>query len=179
MALLKNNRDPLVMYSRWNKTLEDPTTIENSSRLLDISVERPLVYHLFGKTEIPKSMVLSEDDYFEYLMWVNNPAAKIRLPEPVITAWRDDALLFLGFQMDDWSFRALFRSILYGDRRRSIRDYPSVAVQLQPGGGYLNAESARRYLSDTFRSDQVDIYWGSAEDFLNELNGQTPKELLV
>ena len=179
LALRKNQREPLVMYSRWNKTLEDPNTIEASSRLVEISIERPLVYHLFGKTSLPKSLVLSEDDYFEYLMWVNNPATKIRLPEPVISSWRDDALLFLGFQMDEWSFRALFRSILYGDRRRSIRDYPSVAVQLQPGGGYLNAESARRYLADTFRSDQVDIYWGSAEDFLGELNRQAPQELMV
>ncbi len=124
LALRKNQREPLVMYSRWNKTLEDPNTIEASSRLVEISIERPLVYHLFGKTSLPKSLVLSEDDYFEYLMWVNNPATKIRLPEPVISSWRDDALLFLGFQMDEWSFRALFRSILYGDRRRSIRRLP-------------------------------------------------------
>jgi CHAT domain/SIR2-like domain len=179
LALRKHGREPLAMYSRWNKSLEDADTIEASSRLVEISVHRPLVYYLFGRTNLPKSLVLSEDDYFEYLMWVNNPAAKIRLPEPVITSWRDDALLFLGFQLDDWNFRALFRSILYGDRRRSIRDYPSVAVQLQPGGGYLNAESARRYLADTFRNDQVDIYWGSGEDFLGELNRQASEELKV
>lgn len=179
LALRRNQRDPLVMYSRWNKALEDSDAIEASSRWVDISVERPLVYHLFGKISLPKSLVLSEDDYFEYLMWVNNPAAKIRLPEPVISSWRDDALLFLGFHMDNWSFRALFRSILYGDRRRSIRDYPSVAVQLQPGDGYLNVESARRYLADTFRNDQVDIYWGSAEDFLRELNNEAPEDFQV
>jgi hypothetical protein len=176
-ALRRNGREPVVMYSRWRKPLEDTETIEASSRLLSLSVEQPLVYHLFGKIGLPKSLVLSEDDYFEYLMWVNNPAARIRLPDPIITSWREDALLFLGFQLEDWNFRALFRSILYGDRRRSIRDYPSVAVQLQPGSGYLNAENARRYLADTFSSDLVDIYWGSGEDFLGELNNQMPASL--
>lgn len=172
IALRRNDRDPLVMHSCWGKGMGVAEMREASKQLGEVSVKRPLVYQLFGKISLPRSMVLSEDDYFEYLMWVNNPVAEILLPEPVINAWRDGSLLFLGFQMDDWSFRALFRSILYGDRRGSIRDYPSVAVQLQPGGGYLNADSARAYLANTFRNDQVDIYWGSGEDFLSELNRQ-------
>jgi hypothetical protein len=178
LALRKNNRDPLVTYSRWRKPLEDAEAIEASNRSVEINVNRPLIYQLFGTASRSESLVLTEDDYFEYLMWVNNTNARIPLPEQIITSWRDDALLFLGFQLEDWSFRALFRSILYGDRRIK-RDYPSVAVQLQPGGGYLNVDSARRYLADTFRSDQVGIYWGSAEDFLSELNHEAPEKLLV
>lgn len=179
IALLANHRTPTVMYSRWNKSLEDGATIEASNRLVEISVEQPLIYHLFGKVGLPKSLVLTEDDYFEYMMWVNNPGAKIPLPDPIKTAWRDDALLLLGFQMGDWNFRALFRSILYGDRRQSIRDYPSVAVQFQPGDGYLNVDNARRYLADAFKNDRVDIYWGSGEDFLTELDRQMPEDLKV
>ena len=96
-ALRRNGREPLVMYSRWRKPLEDTETIEASGKLLSLSVEQPLVYHLFGKIGLPKLLRLSEDDYFEYLMWVNNPAARIRLPDPVITSWRRGRPALPGF----------------------------------------------------------------------------------
>jgi len=74
--------------------------------------------------------------------------------------------------MSEWSFRVLFRSILNTERRNQERDYKSVAVQLQPGDDNLNPERARGYLEKFFREDKLEIYWGSADDFLSELGGQ-------
>lgn len=168
-ALQANHRPPIVMYSRWNRRLINREAIRESENLPEPTQANPLVYHLFGSITDPRSMVVTEDDYFEYMMWVNNPSAQVPLPEPIMTAWRDDALLFLGFQMSDWNFRVLFRSILNEERRESIRDYRSVSVQLQPGDGYLLPEKARRYLERAFTQQKLDIYWGSGEDFLHEL----------
>lgn len=168
-ALIDSGRPPVVLYSRWRRSLINDAAIQEVKNLPEPSFEAPLVYHLFGYIGNRKSMILAEDDYFEYMMWVNNPSAQVPVPDPVMTAWREDALLFLGFQMSDWNFRVLFRSILNEERRLSVRDYRSVAVQLQPGDGYLKPESARRYLERAFAKDQLDIYWGSGEDFLREL----------
>lgn len=171
-ALQANNRPPVVMYSRWKRGLINRDAIQELANLPAPSAANPLVYHLFGAIANSSSMVLTEDDYFEYMMWVNNPSAQVPLPEPVMTAWRDDALLFLGFQMSDWNFRVLFRSILNEERRLSIREYRSVSVQLQPGDGYLKPESARRYLERAFTQERLDIFWGSGEDFLHELKNR-------
>lgn len=168
-ALIANKRPPTVMYAHWKRSLVNPKAIEEYQNLPTPSVDKPLVYHLFGFVENPRALVLTEDDYFDYMMWVNNAAAQIQVPEVIRVAWDEGALLFLGFQMNDWNFRVLFRSILNDQRRQTERYYRSVAVQLQPGDGYLQPEKARRYLERAFAKDQLDIYWGSAEDFLREL----------
>jgi hypothetical protein len=87
----------------------------------------------------------------------------------VTTAWSANALLFLGFQMDDWDFRVLFRSILNEDRRYRRREHKSIAVQITPEEGTLLPDRARRYLEEYFRGADMGIYWGSAEDFIREL----------
>lgn len=168
-ALIDEGRPPISLYSRWRRSLINGQAIQELKNLPTPTPEQPLVYHLFGYIGNPRSLVLTEDDYFEYMMWVNNPSAQIPVPEAVMSSWRDDALVFLGFQMNDWNFRVLFRSILNEERRQSIREYRSVAVQLQPGDGYLKPESARRYLERAFAKDQLDIFWGSGQDFLCEL----------
>jgi hypothetical protein len=72
--------------------------------------------------------------------------------------------------MDDWNFRVLFRSIMSqeGGRRRS--KYTHVAAQIDPEEGrILEPERARRYLERYFQDADISIYWGSAEDFVQEL----------
>lgn len=171
-ALEDAGKQPLVRYSRWNPRLITPQAVLEKDQPLAISPQTPLVYHLFGVLEDRHSLLVSEDDYFEFMMWVNNPSAPLPLPNEVLGAWRLDSLLFLGFEMSEWSFRVLFRSILNTERRNQERDYKSVAVQLQPGDDNLNPERARGYLEKFFREDKLEIYWGSADDFLSELGGQ-------
>ena len=104
---------------------------------------------------------------FEYLMWINKVEAQI--PSVVSKAWSANALLFLGFQMEDWSFRVLFRSILNEDRRQRRREHKSVAVQITPEEGTLLPDRAHRYLIEYFQGADMGIYWGSADDFAKEL----------
>lgn len=172
MALEEAGKQPLVRYSHWNPRLITPQAVLEKDQPLAISPQTPLVYHLFGVLEDRHSLVVSEDDYFEFMMWVNNLSAPLPLPNEVLGAWRLNALLFLGFEMSEWSFRVLFRSILNTERRNQDRDYKSVAVQLQPGDDNLNPERARGYLEKFFREDKLEIYWGNADDFLRELGEQ-------
>lgn len=162
-------REPQVLFFCWKSSLITGETIQAHQQLQEPSPEKPLVYHLFGHVGEPESLVLTEDDYFEYLMWINKTNASVPIPDRLITAWKESALLFLGFQLRDWNFRVLFRSIFNAERRQMGREYRSVAVQLQPGDDYLRPGSARRYLERYFPSDKFDIYWGSADDFLEEL----------
>jgi hypothetical protein len=126
------------------------------------------VYHLFGRLHEPDSLILTEDDYFDYLIGVTS--GKDLIPGVVRRALADTALLFLGFQMDDWNFRVLFRSIMSQEGRGRRRGYAHVAAQIDPEEGrILEPERARRYLERYFQDADISIYWGSAEDFMQEL----------
>ena len=84
-------------------------------------------------------------------------------------ALTDSALLFLGFRMDDWNFRVLFRSIVRQQGSGRRKRYAHVAVQINPEEGQIQEpELARRYLERYFGAD-FSIFWGSSDQFLKEL----------
>ncbi len=70
--------------------------------------ENPLVYHLFGRFSRRESMVLTEDDYLDYMLGV--ALNKDLILPSVLRAMKDNRLLFLGFPIDHWTFRALLRT---------------------------------------------------------------------
>ena len=75
------------------------------------------------------------------------------------------ALLFLGFRIDDWNFRVLFRSIMSQEGRSRRHKYAHIAGQILPEEGrFLEPERARSYLESYFQDADISIYWGSVED---------------
>jgi hypothetical protein len=93
------------------------------------------------------------------------------IPEVVREALVSKALLFLGFKLDDWNFRVLFRSIMNREGRDLLEKRPHVAAQVTPEEErILIPERARRYLETYFQSNPtISIYWGSSHDFITEL----------
>jgi hypothetical protein len=171
-ALRDKGRNPQALYFCWKSELMKPSLVERLAALQGQTPtpEAPLLYYPFGTLDDPASWVLSEDDYFEYLMWINKP--NNALPDLLKVAWKENALLFLGFKMSDWGFRVLYRSILNEDRRREIGFQPkvrSVAVQIRPGDDNLRPEGARAYLTQFFPATMFHLFWGSSENFLAEL----------
>ena len=78
--------------------------------------------------------------------------------------------MFLGFRLDEWDFRVLFRSIMSREGSNFRRKYSHVAVQLDPEQGRnINPERARQYLQRYFQDANINIYWGNVTDFVGEL----------
>jgi hypothetical protein len=170
-ALVEAGRAPQTLYFPWRADLQ--TRLENirlAKALPPPDPDHPLLYYLFGSIQEPDSLVLTEDDYFDFIMWVNKTDAPVPVVDPIQAAWNSSALLFLGFQLTDWNFRLLFRSILNGDRRkaRANAGFHSVAVQIPPTGELLSPVKARQYLVKYFPQG-FDIYEGKPEDFLGQL----------
>ena len=129
---------------------------------------QPLVYRLFGSLDLPESLVLTEDDYFDFLIGVTRERKAI--PTKVMRAFSDSSLLFLGFRLDEWDFRVLFRGLmnLPGQHRRD--DYAHVLAQIDPEESTtLEPERARRYIEQYVVHDRVSVYWGTVEDFARDL----------
>jgi hypothetical protein len=174
-ALRAAGKEPQVELCRWNKDIELQPSIYDDEPDYQPTEQRPLVYHLFGTFDEPISMVLTEDDYFDFLIGVSTNRELI--PIAVRQALADTALLFLGFRLDDWNFRVLFRSIMSqeGGSRRSR--YAHIAGQIMPEEGrFLEPERAGRYLESYFRDVDIRIFWGSVEDFTKELLAQWQAE---
>jgi hypothetical protein len=130
----------------------------------------PLVYYLFGRIDHPNSLVLTEDDHFRFLLRFKEQWRS--LPGPVVDRLSDCALLFLGFKLDDWDFRALFRAFLELEGSNQLRRNPHVAVQVDPDDDRLaDPEETRKYLFEYFGqiSQKPLVFIGSASDFLREL----------
>ena len=144
-----------------------PTSVFTRNSSFRPNESEPLVYHLFGHHARPRSLVLTEDDYFDFLSGVTRDRNLV--PTGVRRAFADSSLLFLGFRLDEWDFRVIYRTILQQEGDRS-NNYTNVAVQIDPEEGRsVEPERARRYLERYFGSRNITIYWGSTESFLKEL----------
>jgi hypothetical protein len=167
-ALKAAGKDPQVEICRWNEYLEDLPSIYDDEPDYRPDPDRPLVYHLFGTSEEPDSLVITEDDYFDFLIGVSRN--KEIIPSVVNRALADTALLFLGFRMDDWSFRILFRSIMSQEGGSRRKRYAHVAAQIDPEEErFHEPERARRYLETYFEDSDINTFWGTVEDFTREL----------
>jgi hypothetical protein len=134
------------------------------------SEEAPLVYYLFGRLPDLDSIVLTEDDYFDYL--INVSGKRRQVPAEVRRRLTKSSLLFVGFRLEEWDFRVLVRCINALEGSELLRNYAQVAVQLDPESGrFLDPDSARGYLErhTRFAGESVSIYWGKADEFLKEL----------
>jgi hypothetical protein len=152
-------------FFRWSPDLPLPPTGRGPTA--DPSSANPLVYHLFGDISIPDSIVLTQDDYFDSLIAASNPK---RLPMAVRTAFTNKTLLFLGFNVDDWHFRVLFRFIVNLPGVNLLGKHKHVAVQIDPEEQrFSDPQAARRYLAKYFLEKRIHIYWGTVDDFVREL----------
>ena len=133
--------------------------------------EKPWVYHIFGRFGMADSLVLTEDDFFDYLI----ASSRLDLLPPRLTGpLMQSSLLFLGFRLDDWRFRVLFRMIVTRPGTETMKNLSHVGVQVNPDEHDLaDVERARKYMERYFRGKdtpaEISIYWGSVSEFLKEL----------
>lgn len=166
-ALEDAKKHPQTRTCPWNEY-----TAEQESQRDDetYTVDRPLVYHLFGLWKDRPSIVLTEDNYFDFL--IGTAKNKTLIPLQVKKAMTDSGLLFLGFQTNEWNFRVLFRSILSLPGQR-YDEYANIAAQIEPEDGrILEPERAREYLEQYFyKGHKLDlsIFWGTPDEFIKEL----------
>lgn len=169
-ALRAAGKEPISMVCPWRELSYGDFDAGQDD--IDPTPETPLVYHLFGLMSDPDSLVLTEDEIFEFLMGITRH--KKSIPDPVGRALTDSALLLIGFQMSDWSFRVLMKALLNKEGNSLLRRHAHIAAQIEPDESHmLNPARARRYLETYFarRSDvEINVYWGTPHEFMKELS---------
>jgi CHAT domain/SIR2-like domain len=167
-ALTRAGRTPEVGVCPWNDDLAYKFKVDDAVQQRPTAAA-PFVYHLFGQLTDPESLVLTEDNYLDFLMGIT--ANRTLIPDFVIGQLAQSALLFLGFRLDEWEFRVLFRSLMNQEGQERRRRFKHVAVQIDPEEGRtIEPDRARRYLESYFGENRIDIYWGRTSDFVHELH---------
>jgi len=169
-ALEAHLKKPRRELCRWNKyvreRLKDEPSFFDSAADIEPSPATPVVFHLHGHDQVPESLVLTENDYLDFL--VNISRQQDLLPPRIQEALAGTTLLFIGYQLADWDFRVLFRGLV-DSMEASLRRI-SVAVQLPPNCPQADKrEYQQKYLSEYFSDIKVEVYWGTAKEFTNEL----------
>jgi hypothetical protein len=180
-ALREQGVTPRVRLLRWNEAAErcDDQYVQQINALhpgLPIKATRafPIVVKLFGDLSEPSSLVMTEDQFFDYL--TKAASTKEVVPTPVRFQLSDSALLFIGFQADSWEFRVLFRSLLQLEGSDLRSDYEHFSVQIDPNS-MLDPGSARRYIEKYLQAKaKLRLYWGDVAAFISELNQRSQEK---
>lgn len=173
-ALQRAGKRPVTAVCPWYSGADvDPDT--TLPRNYQPAHDEPLVYHLHGSFRSSSSLVLAERDYVEFLVNLAKDLgedAKRVVPLQILPALTRHPLLFIGYSLQDWSFRMLFHGFV--DAVADVQRRRHVSVQLAPDadGDTLDDATQRRaenYLNRYFAKMNISVYWGSANDFCAEL----------
>jgi hypothetical protein len=135
--------------------------------------ETPLVYHLFGLEKYPRTMVLSEDDFLEFLVQISRgiDAHRPLLPLYLGDALRSNSLILLGYRLYDrfrlrdrkWPGNALFGLVIQLDATKAVIMNNEDDTRAQRQAKYLS------YLSEYFRDSDFRVDWGETDTFVQKL----------
>lgn len=162
-ALRRAGKQPRTEVCRWRKDLFDtiPTAIDDH---YEPSAQAPLVYHLLGLDRYADSLVLTEDDFLEYLVNVcqgqGNHATDV-VPALVRKALADD-LVVLGFSLDSWAFRVLYAGLVKPNARQDERGVCNIILPDHP--------DERAFLEDYMaREVKFEVFWGDVRAYAEKL----------
>lgn len=159
-ALKKAGKKPETEICRWHEDLVSIPSIFDGD--YKPSIDRPLVYHLYGFDEHAKSLVLTEDDYLKFLVTVSGKA-NVKNEDPIHTYVRRvisrSSLVLVGYGLRSWDFRTLFWGLIEPKPTANT----SFSIQLEP------SEAEKSYLQKYLKKVKFEVYWGSIEKFAQEL----------
>ena len=136
--------------------------------------DRPVVLHLFGNDDDLLSLVLTEDDYLDYLARISRDYEYL-LPTSVLEALASTTLLFLGYRLDDLDLKVIMRGLL-ANLDLEKWGMLHVAVQIEDADAdEARREEVVRFFQSYFASSQssrIDVYWGTTAQFVADLHAR-------
>jgi hypothetical protein len=170
-VLIAENKRPQTQICFW---ADEPLIYLDESHRpkhnLVPTVEKPLVFHIFGLETYPESMVLHEDDYLDFLTAIAGDAnpKNSKIPRYLRKALTKSSLILLGYRLRDWEFRVMFRGLI-NSTPSSLRVF-NLAIQLDPTKqAIVSAAQVRTYLEKYFTQTHFNVEWGTTQDFVQKL----------
>jgi len=161
-ALKKAGKTPRTEICRWRSALESlPSVFDETD--YQPSPDEPLVYHLHGCDTNPDSLVLTEDDYLEYLVNISQVGSSTDpIPRRVRQAMSDSALMLLGYPLPSWPFRVLFWGLI---KPASMNHTGIFVLELEAN------DIEKKYLTDYLKKEDIEAQWMKIETYVAKLKG--------
>lgn len=169
-ALEAEGKKPRTQLCFWSGVISSAIPEHQTDPDFTPTITNPLVYHLYGLENYPQTLVQSEDDYINFIMSMVEDTNTLNpiVPLNLRRALGESNLLLLGYRLQDWDFRILFRFIL--KFRRDEFSPRGMVIQLRQDGKRVeNVEKSLEYLSHYFDRKKFDIEWNNAESFIRKL----------
>lgn len=181
-ALVAEGKQPRTQVCTWagktsliaEKHLPSPSPVDDRARAL----KEPLVFHLFGLERYPHTIVLSVDDYLDFLVNIFLSEGQTKTsevtgaPRPIPPyLWEkitDLQLLLLGYRLQDWEFQVLYRGLITAKPTAKGRD-AGLIIQLEPDEkrGVTNPKAVASYLTEYFKRDvRFQVEFGKPDAFI-------------
>jgi hypothetical protein len=184
-ALRNNGREPISDFCRWSEDLNEyandnriNSNLYSKNKEFKISPAKPLVYHLLGDMDHPQSMVLTEKDFIDFVIFLNKENETKVLPLEIRKKINSEHLLFIGYSILDTSFSVIFQTVI--NSGKANRSSVGISVQLMSsnddGNMQIDNDMARDYLEQyTKEMYNLYVFEGSAKKFAEELRLQLDK----
>jgi len=169
-ALEAEEKKPRTQICFWSGMISSANPEHRTDPDFMPTVTNPLVYHLYGLEDYPQTLVQSEDDYINFIMSMVEDTNTLNpiVPLNLRRALGESNLILLGYRLQDWDFRILFRFIL--KFRRDEFSPRGLVIQLKQDEKKIgNVEKSLEYLGRYFDRKKFDIEWGNAEVFIQKL----------
>ncbi len=167
-ALLENGYDAMRMRCKWRTKEKQDYEVSSPTK--------PIVYHIYGFDEEPTSLVLTEDDYLEFIRNISidwkqslNENERPRIPHYVQRELGSCMLLFLGFNLHDLDFRILFRGLVERVESGDDVDPKRMAVVLDDA---TSPQEIRQFIAGDAKKMDIELFEGSVQDFLIAVRDQ-------
>lgn len=167
-ALTHHHKNPRRELCRWNSIIREDPSVSDMEPTYEPTPANPVVFHLHGHSGRPDSLVLTEDDYLDFL--VNISSNQNLLAHQIQRAITGSSLLFVGYSLADITFKVIFRGLVSATEA-SLRRI-SITVQL-PHAPTDPSETTRTMPQNLreayFEKANIRVFWGTAEEFCGEL----------
>lgn len=169
-ALLANRVTPRTQICFWNGNpqnyIDDTHRTEHHPKPTS---ENPIVYHLFGFEAYPESLVLTEDDFLDFLVKLSADFGQKKpiFPHYLRKQLALSSLVLLGYRPGDWDFRIMFRGLL---ATASSIERLNLAIQFDPSQRQeaTSTDEVKKYLERYFKPI-FDVEWDTAYGFVTKL----------
>src|SRR5215211_4162906 len=173
-ALKSKGKAPNTEFCRWNQPIIEyarraQIPFASDDRNYVPTPANPLVFHLYGDMDHPISMVLTEQDYIDFMLNMNNlNENSVALPTVVRRSFATSSQFFMGYTLNDINSRIILRSI--GNLLITVEPPLSIAI-MSPTD--KNRGQVQKYL-DTYTKSmfKLNIYWYDLFMFLVELRNR-------
>jgi ribosomal protein S17E len=176
-ALKNDGKNPIIESCRWNESgwVRGKPSVFDRAEIPKFDSKNPLVYHIHGEVDNPQLMVLTEDDYLNFLLRLYLDIDKL-FPSQIREALSTSSIIFIGYSFSDWNLRIILRKIA-----TAINSLVPLHISIQLAPTEITDKSEnerneiREYLTKYLEAIQkvnLRIFWGDAFDFCNRLAEQ-------